>query len=169
MRSIMVWLTLIVGIQVLGFGITLACLIHDEWRQRCAARKNPGGDQGLSDLKEVRAMENDSVIALDCEAGKRMRRLWRFRYPHEVVCDPDLDWHEKRAILAAWASDEHAVESMPTLRHLPGTPAPVTFSAIMDARAQLDRLGDAANDDDPPPPPVMRKRLGVSRAWRAAA
>lgn len=81
------------------------------------------------------------------------RQLWHFRYPHEVILDASLKLEDKRAILAAWASDIHAVESFPTLRHLPGTPSPVAYSAIMDARAQLDRLS-GFDDDDPGPPPL---------------
>jgi len=64
-----------------------------------------------------------------------------------------LDLDGKRAVLAAWASDEHAVESLPTLRHLPGTPFPVTFSSVMDARIALDKMS-GVNYDDPQPPPV---------------
>ena len=82
----------------------------------------------------------------------------KFNHPHQVVSDPEIGLDEKRAILSAWASDRHAVESLPALRHLPGTPFPVTFSSIMDARAQLDRLS-GANDDDPPRPPGVIKRL----------
>ena len=63
----------------------------------------------------------------------------RFAFPHEVVEDPSLSIAEKRAILSEWASDASAVESFPTLRLLPGTSFPVTFSAVMDARDQLDR------------------------------
>jgi len=79
-----------------------------------------------------------------------------------------MDLDVKRAILAAWASDVHAVESLPTLRHLPGTPFPVTFSAIMNARLQLDRI--ANTDDEPPtPPPGAIKRLRACRPFREAA
>jgi len=62
-----------------------------------------------------------------------------FTFPHEVVEDPSLSVAEKRAILSEWASDASAVEAFPTLRLLPGTSFPVTFSAVMDARNQLDR------------------------------
>ncbi len=86
-------------------------------------------------------------------------RFWSFSYPHQVVRDPNLSLAEKRAILAAWASDAHAVESLPVLRHLPGTPFPVTFSSVMDAMARLDRLDDG--DDPPPPPAAMRMRSGA--------
>ena len=36
-----------------------------------------------------------------------------FSHPADVVNDPDLTLNEKRAILASWASDACAVESVP--------------------------------------------------------
>jgi hypothetical protein len=66
---------------------------------------------------------------------------WSFRYPHEVARDSHISIDEKRAILAAWASDRHAVESFPALRRLPGTPFPVMLSSIIEALMQLDRIG----------------------------
>lgn len=42
-----------------------------------------------------------------------------FDHPSEVVNDPDLSLNEKRAILAAWASDSCAVEAAPALRKSP--------------------------------------------------
>lgn len=62
-----------------------------------------------------------------------------FAFPHEVVDDPSLGLSQKRAILSEWASDACAIDSFPTLRLLPGTNFPVTFSSIMDARSYLDR------------------------------
>ena len=62
-----------------------------------------------------------------------------FSFPHEVADDPSLSLSQKRAILSEWASDACAVDSFPTLRWLPGTTFPVTFSAVMDAREWLDR------------------------------
>ena len=63
-----------------------------------------------------------------------------FRTPTEVVNDPDLTAHEKRAILASWASDTwidgYAVETSPELRQQPA--APVAFDDILDALKQLD-------------------------------
>ena len=61
-----------------------------------------------------------------------------FNHPDEVVGDRTLDIQEKRAILASWASDACAVESMPALRKPPGDVSPVTFDAIMDALRRLD-------------------------------
>ncbi|ANT52962.1 hypothetical protein [Mesorhizobium amorphae] len=61
-----------------------------------------------------------------------------FSHPDEVVGDRTLDIQEKRAILASWASDACAVDSMPTLRKPPGAASPVTFDAVMDALRRLD-------------------------------
>jgi hypothetical protein len=61
-----------------------------------------------------------------------------FSHPDEVVGDRTLDIEEKRAILASWASDACAVESMPALRKPPGASSPVTFDAVMNALRRLD-------------------------------
>jgi hypothetical protein len=61
-----------------------------------------------------------------------------FAKPMDVVNDADLTLSEKRAILAAWASDSCAVEAVPALRCAPGR-APVEFDDIMDALRLLDR------------------------------
>src|SRR5690348_11914344 len=63
----------------------------------------------------------------------------QYTFPHEVVEDPSLGVEQKKALLSEWASDACAVEDFPTLRRLPGTPFPVTLSAVMDARLHLDR------------------------------
>jgi hypothetical protein len=52
--------------------------------------------------------------------------------------DPDLTLNEKRAILASWASDACAIETVPTLRCLPGGKRPVHFDEVMDALRALD-------------------------------
>ena len=99
-------------------------------------------------------METSDHNVIPFGKDRARSQLWHFRYPHEVVLEPSMSLDDKRAILAAWASDIHAVESFPTLRHLPGTPSPVSYSAIMDARAQLDRLSGFDDDDPGPPPPA---------------
>lgn len=63
-----------------------------------------------------------------------------FSWPHEVALDPALSAEEKRTILTAWASETNAVESMPALRRLPGTPCPVTYSSITTAQLQVERM-----------------------------
>ena len=80
-----------------------------------------------------------------------------FDHPSEVVNDPDLTLHEKRAILASWASDACAVEAAPELRI--GRSGTVRFDDIMDALKQLD--GEAAGQ------PHYRKLISRAERWKA--
>jgi hypothetical protein len=82
-----------------------------------------------------------------------------FRTPRDVLADPDLTLHEKRAILASWASDACAVEAAPTLRRPPSAAPPVRFDDIMDALKQLD--GEAADK------PQYRKLINRAERWKA--
>ena len=59
--------------------------------------------------------------------------------PIDVVRAPALSVDDKRAILAAWASDFYAVDSKPALRQLPGTPEPVLIDEVQAALKELDR------------------------------
>jgi hypothetical protein len=61
-----------------------------------------------------------------------------FVHPSHVVNDCDLTLSEKRAILAAWASDACAVEASPAMRRARAS-ATVPFDDIMDALHMLDR------------------------------
>ena len=61
-----------------------------------------------------------------------------FDQPSDVVNDPDLSLNEKRAILAAWASDACAVEAAPALQKGPAGRV-VQFDDIMDALRTLDQ------------------------------
>ena len=65
-------------------------------------------------------------------------RAQDFVHPREVLSDAELEPFEKRAILAAWASDISAVPSHPQFRWLSGTPGPVLLSQILAALKQLD-------------------------------
>jgi hypothetical protein len=63
----------------------------------------------------------------------------QFRRPFDVVTAPFLSIDDKRAILAAWASDFYAVNSKPALRQLAGTPRPVSIDEVQSALTELDR------------------------------
>jgi len=76
-----------------------------------------------------------------------------FSHPSDVVRDPDLTLCEKRAILASWASDACAVESMPALRIAPAGGKPVSFDEVMDALRALD---ERAADYGKPKPHYRR-------------
>ena len=66
------------------------------------------------------------------------------RSPASVLNDPDLEPHEKRAILSSWASDLHAVESNPSLRQVPGVTGTLRLSEICDALRALDEKDEKA-------------------------
>lgn len=60
-----------------------------------------------------------------------------FARPADVVDDADLTLHEKRAILASWASDACARESNPVLHEtIDGSAA--RWDDVMDALKELD-------------------------------
>ena len=81
--------------------------------------------------------ERNTEDAIDL--GDLLHPAQAFSHPADVVNDPDLTLNEKRAILASWASDACAVESVPELRRAPtneGTP--VALDDVMDALRALD-------------------------------
>lgn len=61
-----------------------------------------------------------------------------FEHPLDVLRAAHLSQQEKRAILASWASDQYAVESIPALRHYPGSSGAVTLADVMAALKSLD-------------------------------
>jgi hypothetical protein len=63
----------------------------------------------------------------------------KLRRPTDVMRAPALSVDDKRAILAAWASDFYALDSKPALRQLPGTPEPVSIDEVQAALKELDQ------------------------------
>jgi hypothetical protein len=63
--------------------------------------------------------------------------------PGQVVDDPELSPSHKRALLAFWASDIHAVAGAPALRSL-ATGVTVGIDEIMAALGRLDQQVDYA-------------------------
>jgi hypothetical protein len=61
-----------------------------------------------------------------------------FSDPFDVVRHPQFEPEVKRAILASWASDAHAVENQPTLRHPPDVNRPLLYDDVMAALRRLD-------------------------------
>ena len=64
--------------------------------------------------------------------------LSHFQHPFDVVHHPQLEPEVKRAILASWASDAHAVEGKPALRKPPGLSRPLPFDDVINALRALD-------------------------------
>jgi hypothetical protein len=61
-----------------------------------------------------------------------------FTHPSDVLHHPAMSRMEKRALLAAWASDACAVEGRPAWRQVPESGALVPIDAILDALQALD-------------------------------
>jgi len=77
-----------------------------------------------------------------------------FGHPTDVLRASHLSQQEKRAILASWASDQYAVESIPTLRHYPGSSGAVTLADVLAALKSLDAdegetFGTSPSDRNP--------------------
>jgi hypothetical protein len=66
-----------------------------------------------------------------------------FSHPRDVLHADHISKDEKRAILASWASDIFAIESIPALRFYPGTDKAVSYDDIIDALKTLDKDGEA--------------------------
>lgn len=68
----------------------------------------------------------------------------QFTHPRDVLYAEHISKDEKRAILASWASDVFAVESIPSLRLYPGTDKAVSYDDIIDALKILDKDSEAS-------------------------
>jgi hypothetical protein len=90
-----------------------------------------------------------------------------FQHPSEVVGDPDLSLNEKRAILAAWASDACAIEAAPGLRQSAGGRV-VPFDEIMDALRALDREFSATQASRRTTPNSRKRQRGSGRSDQGA-
>ena len=64
--------------------------------------------------------------------------LSHFRHPFEIAEHPALEPEVKRAILASWASDAHAVKHRPALRRPPGARRAVPIDGVLSAIKSLD-------------------------------
>jgi len=62
----------------------------------------------------------------------------RYLHPFDVAHHPSLEPEVKRAILASWASDQHAVENQPAMRKPPELDSPVSIDDVFAALRSLD-------------------------------
>jgi|SRR6185437_5467731 len=79
------------------------------------------------------------------EVEKLLNPERSYNHPNEVVRDVGLSLNERRAILAAWASDACAIQAGPEPRQQ-GNGSPVSFDDIMDALRLLDGEAHARID-----------------------
>jgi hypothetical protein len=64
-----------------------------------------------------------------------------FNRPDEVLGDPEMTREEKRALLASWASDAHAVPGLPSMRRLEDGSL-IDVDEILQALKALDAASD---------------------------
>ena len=76
-----------------------------------------------------------------------------YNSPDDVLNDARLSTDEKRVILSSWASDTYAVDSLPTLREIPGISHRLRLEEILTALKRLD------DNDEPPPRGGLAMRL----------
>jgi hypothetical protein len=110
-------------------------------------------------------LERNNEDGLDLNA--LLHPAQAFSHPADVINDPDLTLNEKRAILASWASDACAVESVPELRRAPfkGGGA-VAFDDVMDALRALDARDTETSSRYHRV--VRKRRISAAAAARAA-
>ncbi|MDR6817454.1 hypothetical protein J2X76_002630 [Neorhizobium sp. 2083] len=83
-----------------------------------------------------------------------------FDHPRDVLAADDIGNDEKRAILASWASDIFAIESIPALRLYPGADKAVSYDEIIEALKTLDKHHQRAGEQD------LSSSFGVHRTLR---
>lgn len=116
----------------------------------CCARPKP------CRLREDVAM-TQAANRKDFDRTSFLHPAGAFGTPKDIVADPDLTFHEKRAILAALASNACAVEASPETQRPASAPI-VCFNDIMDALKELD--GEAARN------PLYGKLISRARRWK---
>ncbi|MDO3432516.1 hypothetical protein QWJ46_07440 [Rhizobium sp. CBN3] len=82
------------------------------------------------------SIQQNAVAAIS--AAHLLHPAKHFGHPRDVLAAAEIDDDEKRAILASWASDIFAVESVPALRLYPGAERAVSCDEILEALKALD-------------------------------
>lgn len=115
-----------------------------------------------SDNKSV---QEQTVAAIG--AAHLLHPELHFDHPRDVLAAEQIGRDEKRAILASWASDISAIESMPALRRYPGMERVVTYDEILDALKALDNDGQSVPGQASPVSfdvsKTCRRRAGARR------
>ena len=88
--------------------------------------------------KDLRETTVNTIASEGIIVSHLLHPTSHFEHPQDVLRAAHLSQQEKRAILASWASDQYAVESIPALRHYPGSSEAVTLADVMAALKSLD-------------------------------
>ena len=117
---------------------------------------------------------DEAVAAISVSA--LLHPAQHFNHPQDVLAAEHIDKDEKRAILASWASDQFAIESMPILRHYPGTERAVSYDEILGALKALDGDGQPSRDSvaaswkpdgsRQETPRSIARKLNIRKLWK---
>ena len=88
--------------------------------------------------EDINNSNSQSAVAA-ISAAHLLHPAEHFGHPRDVLAADDIGDDEKRAILASWASDIFAIESIPALRLYPGTDKAVSYDEIIEALTTLDK------------------------------
>jgi hypothetical protein len=89
-------------------------------------------------MREAKSFNPRNETSAGIDLASLLNPAEYFSSPGEVLEAPTLTVQEKRAILANWASDQYAVESVPALRELPGSNTLIALQDILTALKELD-------------------------------
>ena len=98
--------------------------------------------------KESTSNSIPEEAAAAISAGHLLHPAKHFDHPRDVLAADDIGNDEKRAILASWASDIFAIESIPALRLYPGTDRAVSYDEIIEALKTLDKHDRQPGEQD---------------------
>lgn len=88
----------------------------------------------------TKSMPEQATAAIN--AAHLLHPAMHFNHPRDVLAAEHIGNDETRAILASWASDIFAIESVPALRLYPGTNKAVSYDEIIEALKTLDRVDE---------------------------
>lgn len=95
--------------------------------------------------KDRQPIQQETTAAVN--AAHLLYPAKHFDHPSDVLAAEDIGKDEKRAILASWASDVFAIESMPSLRVYPGGDKAVSYDEIIEALKTLDKEDEQSGED----------------------
>lgn len=99
--------------------------------------------------KETDSNSAAKHAAATISAAHLLHPTMHFDHPREVLMADNISKDEKRAILASWASDICAIESMPAWRCYPGTERIVAYDEVLAALKALDGDGQSTSTQTP--------------------
>ncbi|MGR9221399.1 hypothetical protein ACU8OK_27980 (plasmid) [Rhizobium leguminosarum] len=99
--------------------------------------------------KETDSNSAAKHAAATMSAAHLLHPAMHFDHPYDMLMADNISKDEKRAILASWASDICAIESMPAWRRYPGTERIVSYDEVLAALKALDGSDQSTSAQKP--------------------